>query len=98
MIKKREKSVLKNLNLKNTLFSLFYNGLMEIYFTPDFKEPFFWNRLIDIINNKLKCIQDADQTEIKQDYYLNKLIEVKEDEYIDQAVPSELHIIIDEDI
>lgn len=39
MIKKREKSVLKNLNLKNTLFSLFYNGLMEIYFTPDFIEP-----------------------------------------------------------
>lgn len=36
--------------------------------------------------------------EIKQDYYLNRLIEVKEDEYIDQAVPSELHIIIDEDI
>lgn len=36
--------------------------------------------------------------EIKQDYYLNKLIEVKEYEYIDQAVPSELHIIIDEDI
>ena len=58
----------------------------------------FWNRLIDIINNKLKCIQDADQTEIKQDYYLNKLIEAKEDEYIDQAVPSELHTIIDEDI
>lgn len=48
MIKKREKSVLKNLNFKNTLFSLFYNGLMEIYFTPDFIEPlktemvFFW--------------------------------------------------------
>ena len=41
MIKNREKSVLKNLNLKNTLFSLFYNGLMEIYFTPDFIEPFF---------------------------------------------------------
>ena len=41
MIKKREKSVLKNLNFKNTLFSLFYNGLMEIYFTPDFIEPFF---------------------------------------------------------
>ena len=40
MIKNREKSVLKNLNLKNTLFSLFYNGLMEIYFTPDFIEPF----------------------------------------------------------
>ena len=39
MIKKREKSVLKNLNLKNTLFSLFYNGLMKIYFTPDFIEP-----------------------------------------------------------
>ena len=39
MIKNREKSVLKNLNLKNTLFSLFYNGLMEIYFTPDFIEP-----------------------------------------------------------
>lgn len=39
MIKKSEKSVLKNLNLKNTLFSLFYNGLMEIYFTPDFIEP-----------------------------------------------------------
>lgn len=39
MIKKREKSVLKNLNLKNILFSLFYNGLMEIYFTPDFIEP-----------------------------------------------------------
>ena len=39
MIKKREKSVLKNLNFKNTLFSLFYNGLMEIYFTPDFIEP-----------------------------------------------------------
>ena len=36
--------------------------------------------------------------EIKQDYYLNKLIEAKEDEYIDQAVPSELHILIDEDI
>lgn len=30
--------------------------------------------------------------EIKQDYYLNKLIEVKEDEYIDQAVTSECHI------
>ena len=41
MIKNREKSVLKNLNLKNTLFSLFYNGLMEIYFTPDFIEPKF---------------------------------------------------------
>ena len=41
MIKNREKSVLKNLNLKNTLFSLFYNGLMEIYFTPDFIEPVF---------------------------------------------------------
>ncbi len=36
--------------------------------------------------------------EIKQDYYLNKLIEAKEDEYIDRAVPSEFHIIIDEDI
>ena len=59
---------------------------------------FFWNRLIDIINNKLKCIYEAKQIEIKQDYYLNKLIEAKEDEYIDQAVPSELHIIIDEDI
>ena len=42
MIKNREKSVLKNLNLKNTLFSLFYNGLMEIYFTPDFIEPFYF--------------------------------------------------------
>ena len=39
MIKNREKSVLKNLYLKNTLFSLLYNGLMEIYFTPDFIEP-----------------------------------------------------------
>ena len=41
MIKNREKSVLKNLYLKNTLFSLLYNGLMEIYFTPDFIEPIF---------------------------------------------------------
>lgn len=36
--------------------------------------------------------------EIKPDYYLNKLIEVKEYEYIDQAEPSEFHIIIEEDI
>ena len=46
MIKKREKSVLKNLNLKNTLFSLFYNGLMKIYFTPDFIEPSFF---VDVV-------------------------------------------------
>ena len=44
MITNCEKSVLKNLNLKNTLFSLFYNGLMEIYFTPDFIEPIIINR------------------------------------------------------
>ena len=54
MIKKREKSVLKNLNLKNTLFSLFYNGLMEIYFTPDFIEPILLNgTLKEIVKLKL---------------------------------------------
>ena len=47
MIKKREKSVLKNLNLKNTLFSLLYNGLMEIYFTPDFIEPKILSSFLD---------------------------------------------------
>lgn len=36
--------------------------------------------------------------EIKQNYYLNKHVEAKEDEYIDRTVPSEFHIIIDEDI
>ena len=54
MIKKREKSVLKNLNLKNTLFSLFYNGLMEIYFTPDFIEPKKLSFLFLPIFNNLK--------------------------------------------
>ena len=57
MIKKREKSVLKNLNFKNTLFSLFYNGLMEIYFTPDFIEPFFLYSIFrQIISKKLNII------------------------------------------
>ena len=51
MIKKREKSVLKDLNLKNTLFSLFYNGLMEIYFTPDFIEPIILlNKIINFLS------------------------------------------------
>lgn len=36
--------------------------------------------------------------EIKQNYYLNKHIEAKENEYIDRAVSSEFHIIIEEDI
>ena len=59
MIKKREKSVLKNLNLKNTLFSLFYNGLMKIYFTPDFIEPFFMFKYIflHISANNIKKIK-----------------------------------------
>ena len=55
MIKKREKSVLKNLNLKNTLFSLFYNGLMEIYFTPDFIEPKY---MLFSIYNMLKMKEE----------------------------------------
>ena len=55
MIKKREKSVLKNLNLKNTLFSLFYNGLMEIYFTPDFIEPLLVGLLLIMVIVFLWC-------------------------------------------
>ena len=39
MVKRQEKSVLKNLIVKNTLFLLFYSTLIKIYFTPDFIEP-----------------------------------------------------------
>ena len=58
MIKKREKSVLKNLNLKNTLFSLFYNGLMEIYFTPDFIEPANKKRGLSLFLSDYKLSND----------------------------------------
>ena len=53
MVKRQEKSVLKNLIVKNTLFLLFYSTLIKIYFTPDFIEPFKTSAKTDVFKNLL---------------------------------------------